>query len=63
MIQTTVNPALNSSADNDPGYGQLLAVLVRRFPWFLGVFLASLRSQVLLPKEQHRLTKARCNFS
>ncbi|PAX51401.1 GumC family protein [Brunnivagina elsteri] len=42
MIQTAVNPALNSSADNDPGYGQLLAVLVRRFPWFLGVFLSSI---------------------
>ncbi|BAZ17320.1 capsular exopolysaccharide family protein [Calothrix sp. NIES-4071] len=42
MIQTTVNPMLNSSADNDPGYGQLLAVLVRRLPWFIAVFLASL---------------------
>lgn len=42
MIQTTVNPILNSTADNDPGYGQLFAVLVRRFPWFLGVFLASI---------------------
>ncbi len=41
MIQTTVNPALNQSADSDPGYGQLLAVLIRRFPWFLAVFLTS----------------------
>jgi polysaccharide biosynthesis transport protein len=50
VIQTTVNPALNSSADNDPGYGQLLAVLVRRFPWFLGVFLASLAIAYLVTK-------------
>lgn len=42
MIQTTVNPALNQSADSDPGYGQLLAVLIRRFPWFLAVFLTSI---------------------
>jgi polysaccharide biosynthesis transport protein len=51
VIQTTVNPALNSSADNDPGYGQLLAVLVRRFPWFLGVFLASLAIAAFVTKQ------------
>ncbi|BAZ07642.1 GumC family protein [Calothrix sp. NIES-3974] len=42
MIQTTVNPVLKPATDNDPGYGQLFAILVRRFPWFLGVFLASI---------------------
>ncbi|MEA5571609.1 polysaccharide biosynthesis tyrosine autokinase [Calothrix sp. UHCC 0171] len=50
MIQTTVNPALHSSADNDPGYGQLLAVLIRRFPWFLAVFLSSIAIAGILSK-------------
>jgi polysaccharide biosynthesis transport protein len=50
VIQTTVNPALNSSADNDPGYGQLLAVLVRRFPWFLAVFMTSIAIAGLITK-------------
>lgn len=50
MIQTTVNPVLNSSVDNDPGYGQLLAVLVRRFPWFLAVFLSSIAVAAFITK-------------
>ncbi|BAZ41164.1 lipopolysaccharide biosynthesis protein [Calothrix sp. NIES-4101] len=51
MIQTTVNPALHSSADNDPGYGQLLAVLIRRFPWFLAVFLSSIAIAGMISKK------------
>ncbi|MCV3213005.1 polysaccharide biosynthesis tyrosine autokinase [Plectonema radiosum NIES-515] len=42
MIQTSsLNPNVNPIAETEPGYGQLFAVLIRRFPWFLVVFLAS----------------------
>ncbi len=41
MIQTSLNPNLNPAAETEPGYGQLFAVLIRRFPWFLLVFLSS----------------------
>ncbi|MBF2066716.1 MAG: polysaccharide biosynthesis tyrosine autokinase [Calothrix sp. C42_A2020_038] len=62
MIQTTVNPVLNSSADNDPGYGQLLAVLVRRFPWFLAVFLSSLAIAGFLTKRASPTFKSSMQF-
>ncbi|BAY64647.1 lipopolysaccharide biosynthesis protein [Calothrix brevissima NIES-22] len=50
MVQASLNPSLNSSpnsisnptADNEVGYGKMFAVLVRRFPWFLLVFLTSI---------------------
>lgn len=42
MIQTSsLNPNVNPIAETEPGYGQLFAVLIRRFPWFLAVFIAS----------------------
>ena len=41
MIQTSLSPHVNPAADTEPGYGQLFAVLIRRFPWFLIVFMAS----------------------
>ncbi|MEM6753060.1 MAG: polysaccharide biosynthesis tyrosine autokinase, partial [Cyanobacteria bacterium P01_C01_bin.38] len=41
MMQTSLSPHVNPAADSEPGYGQLFAVLIRRFPWFLIVFLAS----------------------
>ncbi|MEM1395578.1 MAG: capsular biosynthesis protein, partial [Cyanobacteria bacterium P01_H01_bin.150] len=40
-MQTSLSPHVNPAADSEPGYGQLFAVLIRRFPWFLVVFLAS----------------------
>lgn len=40
-MQTSLSPHVNPAADTEPGYGQLFAVLIRRFPWFLIVFLAS----------------------
>ncbi len=58
MIQTTVNPALNQSADSDPGYGQLLAVLIRRFPWFLAVFLTSIAISAYITKITPRTYKS-----
>ncbi|MFH7030268.1 MAG: GumC family protein [Heteroscytonema crispum UTEX LB 1556] len=42
MIQTSLNPNVNPVVESEPGYGQLFAVLIRRFPWFLIVFLASI---------------------
>ncbi|MBD2570822.1 polysaccharide biosynthesis tyrosine autokinase [Anabaena lutea] len=41
MVQTSLNPHLNSVVESEPGYGQILTVFVRRFPWFLLVFLSS----------------------
>ncbi len=58
MIQTTVNPALNQSADSDPGYGQLLAVLIRRFPWFLAVFLTSIAISAYVTKNTPKTFKS-----
>ncbi len=40
-MQTSLSSHVNPAADSEPGYGQLFAVLIRRFPWFLIVFLAS----------------------
>ncbi|AKG23270.1 GumC family protein [Calothrix sp. 336/3] len=43
MIQNSLNPHVNPVNEAaEPGYGQLFAVLLRRFPWFLLVFLTSI---------------------
>ena len=41
MVQTSLNPHISSVADTETGYGQMFTVFVRRFPWFLLVFLSS----------------------
>lgn len=41
MIQNSLNPNVNPAPETEPGYGQLFAILIRRFPWFLVVFSAS----------------------
>ncbi|BAZ48243.1 lipopolysaccharide biosynthesis protein [Nostoc sp. NIES-4103] len=41
MVQTSLNPSPNSVSDPEPGYGQLFAVFIRRFPWFLAVLIIS----------------------
>ncbi|MDB9457874.1 exopolysaccharide transport family protein, partial [Dolichospermum circinale CS-545/17] len=41
MVQSSLNPNINSVSETDPGYGQIFAVLWRRFPWILLVFLSS----------------------
>lgn len=41
VMQTGLSPNVNPAADTEPGYGQLFAVLIRRFPWFLIVFMSS----------------------
>ena len=40
MVQNTLNPHITTVTETEPGYGQLFAVLVRRFPWFLVAFLS-----------------------
>jgi capsular exopolysaccharide synthesis family protein len=42
VVQTSLNPQLNPVADNEVGYGQILSVFLRRFPWFLLVFFTSI---------------------
>lgn len=39
MVQSGLSTNVNPVVDEDPGYGQLFAVLIRRFPWFLVVFI------------------------
>ncbi|MTJ06723.1 polysaccharide biosynthesis tyrosine autokinase [Anabaena sp. UHCC 0204] len=41
MVQTSLNPNINSASETEPGYGQIFAVLLRRFPWLLLVLLSS----------------------
>ncbi|MBD2665783.1 capsular exopolysaccharide family [Richelia sinica FACHB-800] len=42
MVQTSLNPQIIPAiADDEPSYGQIFAVFMRRFPWFLLVFLSS----------------------
>ncbi|MFM7371249.1 MAG: GumC family protein, partial [Sphaerospermopsis kisseleviana] len=41
MVQTSLNPQITPVADQEPGYGQMLAVFVRRFPWVVLIFLSS----------------------
>lgn len=42
MVQSSLSPYVNPVTESEPGYGQLFAVLIRRFPWFLAVFVASI---------------------
>ncbi|NJM70289.1 MAG: polysaccharide biosynthesis tyrosine autokinase [Scytonema sp. RU_4_4] len=42
MVQNSLSPYVNPVTESEPGYGQLFAVLIRRFPWFLAAFVASI---------------------
>lgn len=42
MVQSSLSPYANPVTESEPGYGQLFAVLIRRFPWFLAAFVASI---------------------
>jgi polysaccharide biosynthesis transport protein len=42
VVQTSLNPHINSISDPEPSYGQMLSVLVRRFPWFVAAFIFSI---------------------
>ncbi|MBD2298784.1 polysaccharide biosynthesis tyrosine autokinase [Nostoc sp. FACHB-87] len=48
MVQTSLNPSVNKITDTEPGYGQLLAVFIRRFPWFVAVFVASIAMAAIM---------------
>ncbi|MFN6461654.1 MAG: GumC family protein [Nostoc sp. DedVER02] len=38
----SLNPQINPASETEPSYGQLFAVFVRRFPWFLAVLISSI---------------------
>ncbi|MEH1822697.1 MAG: polysaccharide biosynthesis tyrosine autokinase [Nostoc sp.] len=40
MVQTSLNPQITPASESEPGYGQMFAVFVRRFPWFLAVLIS-----------------------
>ncbi|MBE9057468.1 polysaccharide biosynthesis tyrosine autokinase [Sphaerospermopsis sp. LEGE 08334] len=42
MVQTSLNPQITPVADQEPSYGQMFAVLLRRMPWVVLVFLSSM---------------------
>jgi len=48
VVQTSLNPSVNTIADTEPGYGQLLAVFIRRFPWFVAVFVTSIAMAAII---------------
>lgn len=41
MVQSSLSPHVNPVVESEPGYGQLFAVLIRRFPWLLLVMVTS----------------------
>jgi succinoglycan biosynthesis transport protein ExoP len=41
VVQTSLNPHINPISEPEAGYGQMFAVMLRRFPWLLLVFLSS----------------------
>ncbi|BAZ27748.1 lipopolysaccharide biosynthesis protein [Cylindrospermum sp. NIES-4074] len=41
MVQNSLNSHITPVAETEPSYGQMFAVFVRRFPWFLVVFISS----------------------
>ncbi len=41
MLQTNLNPQMNTAVEKEPGYGQIFSVLIRRLPWVLGIFMAA----------------------
>ncbi|AFY31946.1 polysaccharide biosynthesis tyrosine autokinase [Calothrix sp. PCC 7507] len=48
MVQTSLNPSLNPAPDTEAGYGQMFAIFLRRFPWFLLVFFTSVTFAALI---------------
>ncbi|MHC5726230.1 MAG: Wzz/FepE/Etk N-terminal domain-containing protein, partial [Nostoc sp.] len=42
MVQNSLNPQISPASESEVGYGQLFAVFVRRFPWFLTVLITSI---------------------
>ena len=44
MNQARLSPSINqvNNSNTEPSYGQLFKIFIRRFPWFLAVFLTSI---------------------
>ncbi|MBD2530220.1 polysaccharide biosynthesis tyrosine autokinase [Nostoc flagelliforme FACHB-838] len=42
MVQSSLNPHITPVSESEPSYGQMFAVFVRRFPWFLAVLISSI---------------------
>ncbi len=51
MVQSSLNPIVNPVVDTEPGYGQVLTILKRRFPSFLLVLLASIGVAAIVTKK------------
>lgn len=50
MIQSSLSPHVNPVNETEPGYGQIFAVLIRRLPWFLVVFITCIAGAALITK-------------
>jgi capsular exopolysaccharide synthesis family protein len=50
-MQSSLSPHVNPVTETEPGYGQIFAVLIRRFPWFLVVFIASIAIAAAITKK------------
>ncbi|MGJ5675535.1 MAG: GumC family protein [Nostochopsis sp.] len=50
MIQSSLSPHVNPVNETEPGYGQIFAVLIRRLPWFLVVFVTCVAGAALITK-------------
>nr|WP_199349351.1 polysaccharide biosynthesis tyrosine autokinase [Nostoc flagelliforme] len=42
VVQSSLNPHITPVSESEPSYGQMFAVFVRRFPWFLAVLISSI---------------------
>ncbi|MBO3461311.1 polysaccharide biosynthesis tyrosine autokinase [Aetokthonos hydrillicola Thurmond2011] len=50
MVQSSLSPHVNPVVEEEAGYGQIFTVLIRRFPWFLTVFIVCIAIGGLITK-------------
>ncbi|KOP27352.1 capsular biosynthesis protein [Hapalosiphon sp. MRB220] len=50
MIQSSLSSHVNPVNETEPGYGQIFAVLIRRLPWFIVVFVTCIAGAALITK-------------
>jgi polysaccharide biosynthesis transport protein len=58
VIQNSLNPHITTVPETEPGYGQLFAIFVRRFPWFLAVFISSIAIAGIVTSRTHPTYKS-----
>ncbi|MDF5718404.1 MAG: polysaccharide biosynthesis tyrosine autokinase [Rhizonema sp. NSF051] len=59
MMRSSLSPHVNPVVEaEEPGYGQLFGVLIRRFPWFLLVFLLCVATGGFIGKKTHPTYKS-----